>query len=178
MQYGICPPRAPGFGRLQERTALGASDPANDEIAFEKGVRVAERAHGDVFGGPTSDSRNGHQCLARGYRIASSTEVQRARRDEGGERTNRACALTRQTVLLQGSLGQRLRTRKQTPLARVHDDRGPEAVDETRTERAGTGNRRLLADDGSHRELEAVPRAGHAQPGTCANQRREPSIGA
>ena len=45
--------------------------------------------------------------------------------------------------------------------------------DDAAEHRACAAHRDLLADDGAHRRLEAVDRAGRAQPGSLEHQRRE-----
>ena len=73
--------------------------------------------------------------------------------------------------------GERRRRREQPPRLAV-ERRLAVLGDDAAEHGAGARDRDLLADDRPDRGLEAVDRAGRAQPGPLADQRRELRVGA
>src|SRR4051812_49551773 len=83
----VAPPRPPALGAALERGGVrgqpeGPRATADAEVAGGEGVRVAQRAQGDVVGGPRADAWDGEQ----GGAVA---EIELARREGAAERAQR-----------------------------------------------------------------------------------------
>ena len=109
--------------------------------------------------------------------IRAGRERELSARDRGRERAQRARALAGQADLLERRVGERVglgeesRRRRRDPRS-ASGTALAEALGEAAREPRRAGHRDLLAEHDPHRDLERIPRAGHAHAGSAAQPAR------
>src|SRR5688572_19158410 len=182
-------PRAP---RLRVRRAADARERVADAgVAREEDVRVAQRAHDDVAGGPLPDSWDRHELLARFVRIRAGVEDQLAGGGEARDldQSTGTAAWHRkrlgvdpgQDVRAGKAAGERVAIRARRAIRRgwrlaILRNRRAVLLRKPPEDRPRARDRHLLPDDRPHGELEAVDRAGHSQPRMRSHERAEQRV--
>ena len=147
---------------------------ADAKVGRHPRIRIAERAHRDVLGGPRADAGQREQLLPGLAAALEPQPVGECLRDRG----DRAPAGARHRQRRRHRDDRlRLRPYVRQPTNRLRE-RLSRRRDEPRRQRARGCERDLLAEDGADRQLSPVHRARHPQPGAARHERAEERIAA
>ena len=146
------------------------------QIGGQEGIRVAQRPHGDVLRGPGADARQGEQPGPRFVSVGARVEHQVAARQRLRESEQSAAARGGHRQLGGVDAGQgRGRGERARHGADRPRHRRSVVAHQPAGQRGGAGQRHLLAEHGSHRQLVGVDVAGHPPSGRlCGTAGREP----
>ena len=176
---GVGAPRPPLFGRARACAGRGSVSPSarrttRSPARNASGQRSARIAMYCAVHGPDAGQRGQRRAASRRRRRrararrrraatarASATSVRGACGGEAQRAPARAAARRRASRRSGNAAAAARRRRRRRRVERRAERRRQPAE-----QRARGGDRDLLADDGAHGELEAVERAGHAQPGS------------
>ena len=154
---------------------------AHAEVGLEEGVGVAEHAHRDIVRRPRTDPVELEQAGAEHVRVRAGVDLEVAGGD-GLRPGRRACGgATAGIGNAAGSSAARLASASGVGKACVIGRTGSGIGSPAARTRAPSTVRApadgdLLADDGTHGQLEAVGRAGNAEPGRACDERPEQRI--
>src|SRR4051812_22161409 len=137
MDDRVTPPRSPCFGarfeRLgAERRPIRSRDPAQDQVAGRKRVRLAERAQRNVLRRPLANTRNVDQ---RRTGVVGYAEIDRSSGDGGPERAQRGDSESRDAEAVEVSTCECSRSGKEMcQTVKSPRDSATESLDESRGE--------------------------------------------
>jgi len=178
MHDGVRPIRSPRLGAGFCLARCGAERLLDSEIRGGKRIGKMQRPHREVVRGPRPDARQrgrrGDEALEM-----NAIEIESPVRDRRREAMERGGARTRQADLRDPiDAGTRDLAGHREPMGQAvttivrRAERGGEAP----RERGRRGDRHLLAEQRADRGLEAIDRAGHAQPRPPGDERGEHGI--
>ena len=181
--HRVRPPRAPLFGTRPEPGRVdgelertGRGDDA--EVAGEKRVGVAGRAHRDRRRGPRADAREREQLVVQLGAVAALVDHERPVGERGGQRPQRLGPGGGHREHGRIGVGDRRGFGETVREAAVGArERFPAGDDQASGVGARTARRHLLAEHGPQRELRRIDGAGHAPAGRLGDQRRERGVG-
>jgi hypothetical protein len=143
--------------------------PADAEVGGHEGVGIAQRPHGDVLRRPRSDARERHQGASELGRVRPGVDHDLPAVDGLGQGHHGAPPAGRHGERTRVALGQRDECSRAGEEVGHRAERGGQEVaggeHQPSGHRARAGDGHLLPDDGAHRQLEAVGRAGDAASG-------------
>src|SRR3989441_1119417 len=167
------PPRPPPAPRRGGPPAVAERAP-EPQVGRREGVGLAEGAHRDVVRRPRADAEHGGEARDRVLEPARGVEHELSARHGAGKPADGRGPATREADRGEVRVGERLGPREEMREAVLRPVvRSTEGAYETPGERGRAAYRHLLAEHGAHRQLEGVPRPGHAQPGAAGDERRQ-----
>ena len=139
---------------------------------------MSQRAHGDVVSGPWSDPGQGHPAGDEVVQHALAVEVHTSVQYRARDGAHGVGARAGQADAGEVGFGQRFRRgeKMMQPGCETFRQRFAELLRQSCRERTSGRHADLLADDGAHGDLEAVPAAGQTQARTFFQQRPQARI--